>query len=821
MAFFKPLNFSLYKTQGADFASICPYMIMIDEGIVLLKGGALACAYEFLAPDLASSSAAKINGIATMFNNAIIQLGKGWTVQFELQRSYSNTYPSSPFSNLAGYLIERQREINFSYSKAHFENHYFLIFTYQLPAEAEMKGMSVFYKKKSSAVSGTVKSKEMYVNEIRAFKLSCAKTVSVLSSVMPINPLDSDGLFTLLHSSVSLDWTKRTLPKDYALFIDKALTDCDLENSMPLKLGDHYIPIITVKTFPSQTYPAMFDAINKAQCPLRWSTRFICFSREEAEKRIANAEKKFLGQRKSLGQLAAEAVSHTKIEHENKAAMAEEADAGAARVELYMSNIAFGDYLSNIMVFDQDLDKAEDYARYISGVISACGFSAKIETHNALQAFCAMMPGNIYADSRSLFCSTGNLSHVIPSTSIWAGIQNNGFMNEISGNKRPLVVCGTEFGIPYFLNLNVKDVGHAWISGPTGSGKSTLLALIEAQFLKYPNSKVIIFDKDKSARNLTVSVGGNYIEPGKDETTFAPLATLDTPEDIRWASDFIEILLAEQNIAITPAMRKVIYNTIKLLATKTSGRDLTSFAQYCQYQNPETGHNDIVDGIAPYILGGQFANLFDSSEEAHIPITDWTMIEMGSLMNMSAAAVAPALFYLFHECEKKFDGSPTLLVLDEAWTFLKNPIFAQKIVEWLKTLRKKHVFVVFATQETDDASRSAIASTIVSQCPTKIFLADEQAETKMIRESYRNFGLEDSEIHLLTQMVRKHDYFYKSPLGTRLFQLNLDALQLAILTNDNAVVDAVETAYGRNSGKVLVEEILRAKKIDYRYLLEA
>ena len=73
MAFFKPLNFSLYKTQGADFASICPYMIMIDEGIVLLKGGALTCAYEFLAPDLASSSAAKINGIATMFNNAIIQ----------------------------------------------------------------------------------------------------------------------------------------------------------------------------------------------------------------------------------------------------------------------------------------------------------------------------------------------------------------------------------------------------------------------------------------------------------------------------------------------------------------------------------------------------------------------------------------------------------------------------------------------------------------------------------------------------------------------------------------------------------------------------
>ena len=819
MAFFKPLNFSLYKTKGADFASICPYIIMIDDGIVLLKGGALACAYEFLAPDLGSSSAAKINGISVMFNNAILQLGKGWTVQFELQRSYSNTYPSSPFSNLAGYLIEKQRELNFSYSKAHFENHYFLIFTYQLPPETEMKGMSIFYKK--NGASDTVKSKEMYLNEIRSFKLTCAKTVSVLESVMHIRALDSNALFTLLHSSVSLDWNKRVLPDEYTLFIDRALTDSDLENSIPLKLGDYYIPIVTVMAFPVATYPAIFDAINKAQCPLRWSTRFTCFTREEAEKRIANAEKKFLGLRKSLGQLVAEAVSHMKIENENKAAIAEEADAGAARVELYMGNIGFGDYLSNIMVFDKNLEKAEDYARYISGIVSACGFSAKTETHNALQAFCAMMPGNIYADSRALFCSTGNLSHVIPSTSIWAGIQNNGFMEDICGNKKPLLVCGTEFGIPYFLNLNVKDVGHTWISGPTGSGKSTFLALLESQFLKYPKAKVIIFDKDKSARNLTMCVGGNYIEPGKDETTFAPLAELNTPEDIRWASDFIEILLAEQTIAITPTMRKVIYNTVKLLSTKTTGRDLTSFSQYCQYQNPETGHNDIVDGIAPYILGGQFANLFDSDQDSHIPIGNWTMIEMGALMNMSEAAIAPALFYLFHECEKKFDGSPTLLVLDEAWTFLKNPIFAGKIVEWLKTLRKKHVFVVFATQETDDAARSAIASTIVSQCPTKIFLADEQAETKMIRDSYRNFGLEDSEIHLLTQMVRKRDYFYKSPLGTRLFQLDLDALQLAILTGDHALLDTIEAEHGRNSGIALVEEILAAKHIDYTYLLEA
>src|SRR3989442_9713357 len=35
--------------------------------------------------------------------------------------------------------------------------------------------------------------------------------------------------------------------------------------------------------------------------------------------------------------------------------------------------------------------------------------------------------------------------------------------------------------------------------------------------------------------------------------------------------------------------------------------------------------------------------------------------------------------------------SPTLLILDEAWLFLDDPVFAARIRQWLKTLRKKNV----------------------------------------------------------------------------------------------------------------------------------
>ena len=47
------------------------------------------------------------------------------------------------------------------------------------------------------------------------------------------------------------------------------------------------------------------------------------------------------------------------------------------------------------------------------------------------------------------------------------------------------------------------------------------------------------------------------------------------------------------------------------------------------------------------------------------------------------ALVPPVLTYLFHRLEARFDGRPTLLILDEAWTFLDDPLFAARIREWL------------------------------------------------------------------------------------------------------------------------------------------
>ena len=101
------------------------------------------------------------------------------------------------------------------------------------------------------------------------------------------------------------------------------------------------------------------------------------------------------------------------------------------------------------------------------------------------------------------------------------------------------------------------------------------------------------------------------------------------------------------------------------------------------------------------------------------------------------AALQPVLTYIFRTLEQRFDGRPTLLVLDEAWLFLDQGSFAAKIREWLKTLRKFNVAVVFATQSLADIARSSIAPALIESCPTRIFLPNPDAHTPQISRALR------------------------------------------------------------------------------------
>ena len=246
---------------------------------------------------------------------------------------------------------------------------------------------------------------------------------------------------------------------------------------------------------------------------------------------------------------------------------------------------------------------------------------------------------------------------------------------------------------------------------------------------------------------------------------YQPLAHIDCDAECVWAAEWLHSLLMNENITITPVVKEVLWKALQSLAQMPPHqRTLTGLRALVQ-------DNTLRQALNNYTLDGPYGHLLDADNEPDYHST-WQCFEMEALMR-TPSVIAPVLLYLFHRLDQRFTGKPTLLILDEAWLFLGHSLFADKIYEWLKTLRKNNVSVLFATQSVHDAMNSSIAPALLESCPARILLPNNRALEPKIREDYEKIGLNNKQINILANALPKRQYYYQSRLGNRLFELGL------------------------------------------------
>ena len=130
-------------------------------------------------------------------------------------------------------------------------------------------------------------------------------------------------------------------------------------------------------------------------------------------------------------------------------------------------------------------------------------------------------------------------------------------------------------------------------------------------------------------------------------------------------------------------------------------------------------------------------------------------------------------------------------------------MFANRIREWLKVLRKKNVSVIFATQSLADIANSPIAPAIIESCLSRIFLPNNRAMEPQQREAYDRFGLNKRQVQIIASATPKRDYYFQSHGGNRLFDLQLGPVALAFCAagseKDHAQIDRVLELGGRDN----------------------
>ena len=216
---------------------------------------------------------------------------------------------------------------------------------------------------------------------------------------------------------------------------------------------------------------------------------------------------------------------------------------------------------------------------------------------------------------------------------------------------------------------------------------------------------------------LCLGSGGTHYNLGNADRlagglAFAPLLRIDSEAERAWAEEWIASLMELQHITVMPTHRNAIHAAmLDLSAQPDNLRSLTSFFHIVQ-------EHQIKDAIQHYTAQGAMGRLLDADTD-DLTLSPFMVFEIEELMSLGDKNLIPVLTYLFHRIETSLDGTPTILVLDEAWIMLGHPIFREKIREWLKVMRKANCAVILATQSLSDAKNSGILDVLAESCPTK------------------------------------------------------------------------------------------------------
>ena len=501
-----------------------------------------------------------------------------------------------------------------------------------------------------------------------------------------------------------------------------------------------FASILSLKDYPDATSPGLLDSLLRLPYEMVVSESYAPSERTTARERMDLAIRR--------------------LRSVDEEAQAERADMLAARDALGNGAVGFGDHHLSVLVRERTLPRLDDATAACSAALADTGAIVVREDTNLEPAFWAQFPGNEQYIVRRAMISSANMASF--------GSLHGFALGQADGNHwgEAVTLLETTSATPFFFNFHNGDLGNFSVIGPSGSGKTVVMNFLAAQAQKF-NPRTVLFDKDRGAELFVRGIGGRYDRIYAGEPSgFNPLSLPDTPANRAFLRDWLGVMLKAEG---PEELQTVSHAVDAAYENDASLRRLRNFRELLSgTRRPEPG--DLADRLSAWIHGGEYAWLFDN-ETDELDLNRKTLgFDMTALLE-NPRLRPPTMMYLFHRIEERLDGEPTMILIDEGWKALDDEVFAARIRDWLKTLRKRNALVGFATQSARDALESRISTALVEQTATMVFMPNSRARP----EDYCDgFGLTSHELALIrTLPAHSRCFLVRQPDASVVVRLDL------------------------------------------------
>jgi type IV secretion system protein VirB4 len=616
-----------------------------------------------------------------------------------------------------------------------------------------------------------------------------------LADLMPIEVQGQQAQFRFFRRLLNFDeW--RIVGKPHSTqYLDFQVVNSNIEAERDhLRVGDHFVRILTMKEAIAETRPLVLDRLFKIEgnfyVVTEWTPLSMAKARKEVDKRRRHFNMSKSGFVSQIGSDPAKTNQRDVLIDESKQADIE--NLGEC-LRALGDGQTLGDFSLTVVLYSTDLQTINQEMGEFSGVFTNADGALFTETYNQLNAFFATVPGNYAQNLRKMYLLNSNYADLSFLFTIHPGEKTNPHLRS-----EYLAVLETDNATPYYLNLHNGEVAHTLILGMTGSGKSFLCNFLLTNAQKY-RPQTYIFDIGGSFQSLTEIFGGTYLNVGQESRDFTinPFSLPESKENLQFLFSFFRVLIEgnDKRYRLDFKEERKLWEAIeRMYVIAPEQRTLSTFSQII---------GELKERLHRWTKEGQYGFLFDNVEDT----LSFSKFQTFNFAGWGDApeVLEPLLFYVLHRASNEIANPANLatfktFLLDEAWLFIKNETIRTYIVAAQKTWRKHNAAMILATQSIKELEESGMLAIVAESCPTKIFLANPEMNRQVYREA---FHLNDTELDIIADLIPPGEMLIRKAQSSKKVRLNVDSVSYWIATNnarDNLLKREAFAQYGIAEG---------------------
>jgi len=597
-----------------------------------------------------------------------------------------------------------------------------------------------------------------------------------LADFMQIEILNQQGQFRFFRRLLNYDeWRIAGKPQS-TQFLDYQAVNSNIEAERDhLRVGDHFIRVLTMKEAITETRPLVLDALLKIPSSFYVVTEWMPLSADKARREVNKRRRHFnmskTGFVSQMGNDASKTNPRDVLVDESKQADIE--NLGDC-LRTLGDGQSLGDFSLTIVVYAPTKRETDQPISEFTSVFTNADGNLFVETYNQLNAYFATVPGGYAMNFRRLYLLNTNYADLSFLFTILAGEKRNAHLGT-----EYLAVLETDNSTPYFLNLHNGEVAHTLILGQTGSGKSYLANFILQNAQKYA-PLTFIFDIGGSFQSLTSIFGGSYLNVGQEARDFTinPFSLAPTKENLQFLFSFFRVLIEGngQRYRLDFKEERRLWDGIeRMYVLEPEQRTVSNFANIV---------GELKERLHRWTRAGQYGFLFDNA----VDTLSFSRFQTFNFAGWGDApdVLEPLLFYVLHRASNEIADPAKLatfkiFLLDEAWLFIKNETIRNYVVQAQKTWRKLNAAMILATQSLKELQESGMLQIVSESCSTKIFLANPEMDRDVYRDA---FHLNDTELELIAGLVPPGQMLIRKAQSSKKVQLNVDSVSHWTATNN-------------------------------------